>query len=377
MRFFKVLSMVILLTVLVGSLISDDQKFSAQDKATFKGAKIHRKDGRYEKAFPMFEELLTKYPDNLQVIYNISLCHYYTENYLEANKFFDKAIELTNTVIEKIKKENADNPKKADKEIKKFSKDIDKNFSLEKIQKFKTSIYQKLYNNIYEQYKNENYDEVISQASTLLEIAPDSSNVVVFIMNSYLKKEDYDNAIKYRIKISEIEPDNAIVKSQIADYYYNINDYENALNWYLEVIKLDENNTDVLFTMGLCYEQLEKPEKALETFEKIIELDPQNLDAIFNSRVFASNLELNDKKLKYWKMEIDLAGDELDVQDLSYLCYELYNSEKYDDVLKYAKLWYNNDNTSKEAVQLLYQSAKKSGEKDLEQKYEKIYQEMP
>jgi len=377
MRFSKVLIVSIILIILTCSLISVEQKFSAQDKATFKGAKIHRKDGRYEKALPMFEKLLMNYPENLQVNYNISLCHYFSENFLEANKFFEKVIALANPFLEEINAEYSDNPKKAEKEIKNFNKEIDKKFSLEKIQQFKTSIYQKLYNNIYEQYKNEAYDKVVELASELLEIAPDSSTVHVFILKSYETKKDSSNAQKTRIRISELEPENFDLKMQIANHYYNIEDFENALNWYSKALELDENNTGVLFTMGLCYEQSDKPEKALETFEKIIEIDPENIDAIYNSRVFAAKLKLNDKKLKYWKMEMDLAKDSPDIQDLSYLCYELYQNEMFDDVLKYADTWFNNDNTSKEAVQLLYQSAKNTGNKDLEEKYEKIYKEMP
>jgi len=351
MRFLKALSVVIILTILAGSLISEDQKFSAQDKATFKGAKIHRRDERYEKALPMFEELLIKYPSNLQVLYNISLCHYFNEDYIEANNFFNKLIEETNPIIDEINSKNADDSKKADKEIKKFYKDIDKNFSLEKIQQFKTSIYQKLYQNIYNTYKDENYDEVISQTSELLEITPDSSKVYIFILKSYEMKEDSINVLKTRIKIAELEPENFDLKMQIANNYYNDGDYENALEWYQKALELDTLNIDSQYNIALCYKNLDNKEQAFKEFEKYIELDPQGLDIIIETYYLARSLDKTDDAMKYLIIAHQLVPERTDI--LSDICYYLNSKEKWIELLAYAEKLLVVNSSSKEAQQFI------------------------
>jgi len=76
-------------------------------------------------------------------------------------------------------------------------------------------------------------------------------------------------------------------------------------------------------------------------------------------------------------VDIDAADGTIDnPMYVTTVCYKLYGLKKFDELIKYAEMWHNLDSSSLEAVQMLYNASKEINNRELMDKYNKMYQEM-
>lgn len=104
----------------------------------------------------------------------------------------------------------------------------------------------------------------------------------------YLLKSEYDvindsvNVIKTLEEGFKKYPDTSLILIEIVNYYLTTGDVEKGLE-YLELAEEHEsNNPSIYFAKGTLYEKSGNKEKALESYNKAIEINPEYFNAYFN-----------------------------------------------------------------------------------------------
>ena len=104
----------------------------------------------------------------------------------------------------------------------------------------------------------------------------------------YLLKSEYGiindsvNVIKTLEEGFKKYPDTSLILIEIVNYYLTIGDAEKGLIYLERAEKLESNNPSIYFAEGTLYEKSGNKEKALEAYNKAIEIDPEYFNAYFN-----------------------------------------------------------------------------------------------
>ena len=366
--------MIMIVSVACLMLSADPIELTGQNKTDFRSADMYYNQKIFEKALPLYISILQDNPDHIETLEKTAGIYYeIKQDYYEANSLYTKAINSINKIFDDYEILKSEDKKEA-KNF--YKKNIIKHKLEDKIQQmkaFKFNCWIFIYKAANEQFKAEYYDIAAGEFIKLLSIAPDSVKTIKMISNCYVKMEKLDKALDYLLKIYEMSPSDLSIVEQIAGMYYEIEDYGKSAIWYDKASKLDPENASYIYDQGICYTNLKDNDNAFKSFAKVIEIDPTNIDAAYNAYNFANKLEKSDEALNYLKIAVDLEDNS---ESLSVLCFQLYQAEMYDDVLKYSGKWYEQDNTSKDAVNLLYNSSKKLGKEELVEKYEKILRDL-
>jgi len=427
MRYFR-LGLLVVIILSASIIVAEEyQDLTSEGKKNLRSANMHLGGERIQKALPLYFEVVNENPYHIESLKKIAGIYYdFKKDYYTASEYYQKAIAAIDKEIEALEKEISENPKKE----KKIKKEIDSFLEdREFLDKLNTSCWTQLFVNA--QYKftiaNDFYalnpqnldltdpnniaaindllkkvmvdtievetvaenpvnieeistpfdnllDETIEDFKKLYDFAPDSIKTIKMLSYAYNVKQDEEESLNYLIKVAELDPDDELVRQQIANSFYSSGNYEEALKWFQSAAEANPDNPDSYFNMGITYEKLENHEEAFKAFEKVVEIDPENLDAILYASNIASKIDRKDDSIKYLKMAIEL--DPGNINYLSFISYYLFQEKKYDEVIIYAEKWFDADNTSKEAAQLIYQSAKNTDNAELMQKFEKILTEM-
>ncbi|KQC08284.1 MAG: hypothetical protein APR54_04855 [Candidatus Cloacimonas sp. SDB] len=427
MRYFR-LSLLALIVFSASFIAAEEyQDLTSEGKKNLRSANMHLGGERIEKALPLYFEVVNENPYHIESLKKIAGIYYdFKKDYYKASEYYQNAIAAIDKEIEVLEKEISENPKKE----KKINKEIDSYLEdREFLVKLNTSCWTQLFVNA--QYKftiaNDFYslnpqnmdltdpdnisaindllqkvmvdtinvetvaedpvnieeisapfdnllDDTIADFKKLYDFAPDSIKTIKMLSYAYNVKQDEEESLNYLIKVAELDPEDELVRQQIANHYYNSGNYDEALKWFQSAAEANPENPDSYFNMGITYEKLENHEEAFKAFEKVVEIDPENLDAILYASNIASKIDRKDDSINYLKMAIEL--DPGNINYLSFISYNLFQKKKYDEVIIYAQKWFDTDNKSKEAAQLIYQSAKNIDNTELMKKYEKILIEM-
>ena len=134
-----------------------------------------------------------------------------------------------------------------------------------------------------------------------------------------------------------------------------------------------------MFIAGLAYKNAGKDSLSYSAFQKALQFDPENMNIIVTLSNIALSLKDSEASTMYLQKAVDLDAADETIDNPMYvttLCYKLYGLKKFDELIKYAEMWHNLDSSSLEAVQMLYNASKEINNKDLMDKYNKMYQEM-
>ncbi len=99
-----------------------------------------------------------------------------------------------------------------------------------------------------------------------------------FIAGSYAALEDYEKAKVYFAKMLELQPNSPEVLDQLATVHFNTKDYEKAIENWTKLAQMPEPGAHVFDFLGRAYFKLEENEKALEAWQRCLQLDPSNSD---------------------------------------------------------------------------------------------------
>ena len=197
--------------------------------------KIYYNLGQKEKAFELFDEAISKEPDNINLL--IEKADYIPgEDYEEALKIYDRVLEI--------------NPNYADAYYQKsilsvYAKDE------ENAMRYAKKAVEMDCNNVKYQYNLakmysyiEDYDKAIDCAKFALSITPDDVDKYWFIGRMYLLKGDAQSAITYYKEILAINPNDFAVLSGIANNLSAYNHPKYAYEYYQKAFRINPYDYD-------------------------------------------------------------------------------------------------------------------------------------
>ncbi len=377
LKFFVTL---IVLFVLSGSLFAASQELTADGKKNLRSANMHLGGNRYEKALPLYKTVLEENPHHIVALEKTGSIYYdIKKDYLKARSLFITAIQEINDVFAEYEELKKTDEKAAGKFYKKQIKKAKLDEKLEQLDQFKDSCFIQLINAGKVKLKEEDYNGAIQIFTDVINVIPDSTISYRLMALSYEKLEDTENFIKYFIKTAELDPTDIIARQKLANYYFNEKKYEEAGNMYMETAELEPENPDNFYNAGLAFMNAKKDTLAYNAFIESNKLNPTNMDILVTLSNLALKMDNHDESTRYLQEAVDLDKEDGKVDNPDYittLCYKLYGMKRFDELLKYAELWFETDPSSIQAVQMLYNAAKELNNKKLMSKYEKIYKQM-
>jgi len=426
MRYLRllVLTMIVISSL---NLAAELQDLDSAGKKNLRSANMHLGGERFEKALPLYLSVIEANPYHIEALEKTAGIYFdFKRDYYKASEFYNKADEAIDMEIADYEKLIAENPKKEKKYTKKITPLQEKKTFLATLNsscwtqiflraqsKFTVAndfyslnpqeldmtdinnvkVVNQLLNRIYADTINvstvaENpadmevvtghftklLDESISEFTQLHEFAPDSIKTLKMLSFAQNVKGNKEETLQSLIKVAELDKEDEMVRQQIANTYFGDGNYEEALIWFQSAADSNPENSDSYFNMGIVYEQLDNKEEAFNSFVKVVELDPTNLDAVLHASNLAAKIDKKEESINYLKMAVDLDPGNIDY--LQFLSYSMFQEKNYEETIIYAQKWYEVETTSKEAAQLVYQSAKLSGNNELESKFEKILTDM-
>ncbi len=405
--FFKLFIMIVVILLIAVSLFAESQKLSADGKKNLRSANMYLGQKIYDKALPLYEEVLIENPHHIVSLENIAEIYYdIIQDYFEANSFYSNAITEINSIFAEYQEILKTDENAAKKFYKKHIKKEKLEDKLEQITKFKASCWIILFKKAQNKFSIVNdfnslnpdtfdmtdinsvktlnsllikinadtinttdlanntisvdeigvhfdnlLDESLIEFLALSEIAPDSTKTIKMLAYAYNEKGDTEKTLEYMIKNTELEPEDDMVRTQIANTYFNMEDFEKAIDWYKKASEINPLNFDNFYNLAITYSRLDNPEQAYESYKKALEIEPDNIDAILSAYGYAARLNLIDEAISYLKRAHEFEPERTDI--LSDLCFYLSNSQRFEDLLIYAAKWYELDKESQDAQLLL------------------------
>ena len=129
---------------------------------------------------------------------------------------------------------------------------------------------------IYHGHKKD-YDKAIKYCNKWVEIHPTSPYAYWGLGNVYqYGKKDYDEATKYYNKAIELDADFAFLYRDLGDIYKDIKkDYDNAIKCYAKAIELYPECKYTCLQMGMIYVELGHKEAAIEWLNAALRLEKE------------------------------------------------------------------------------------------------------
>ena len=379
-EFKKILFIIGIISIFGTSLFAISQDLSAQGKKNLRSANIHLGGKRHEKALPLYEMVLEENPNHVDALNNIAAIYYdMTGDYVKAREYFIRLIDVINSIYAEYEELKLTNEKAA----KKYFKDNIKKPKLEKMLKsvisFRDNCFTQLINGGKLKIQSEEYEEAIKIFADISEVIPDSTITYRLTALCYEKLGDMENSRNFFIKTAELDPSDIFAKQQVASLYYNEENFIESGNWYLEAAKNDPENPDNYYNAGIAYKNAKNDSLAYGAFQKALEFDAENLNIIVTLSNLALSLKDSEASTMYLQKAVDIDAADGTVDNAMYvttLCYKLFGLKKFDELIKYAEIWHSLDNSSQEAVQMLYNASRELNDKKLMDKYNKMYQDM-
>jgi tetratricopeptide (TPR) repeat protein len=333
----KILVGFLLVTIFAVNLMASSQELTVEGKKYVRSANMHVKDGRFEKAMPLYELVLEENPNHIEAMEKIAGILYDKEaNYKKADIYYQRIlVEIDNIFAEyeEILKTDEKAAKKFyKKNIKKTKLDEEKKITT--LKKLRSSCWVKMF----KEAQNETDDTIaLENFLYIYSIAPDSIKTVKMLAFKYSTIGDEPKTLEYLIKAAEMNSADDMVRTQIGNTYFDNGNYEDAVIWYQSAADVNVENVDNFFNLAIAYDKLKNDEKSIENFEKVIAIDPVNLNAIVNlSNKYAKIGDIN-KSLELLKKAIELDPENLDY--VSFLCTKLSIEKRFEEFLEYADKW--------------------------------------
>ncbi|MDA3813899.1 MAG: hypothetical protein PF570_06560 [Candidatus Cloacimonetes bacterium] len=379
-EFKKILVIIGIISIFGTSLLAISQDLSVQGKKNLRSANMHLGGKRPEKALPLYELVLEENPYQIDALNNIAAIYYDIKgDYAEAREYFIRLIVVINSIFAEYEEIKLTDAKAAKKFFKENIKKPKLEKMLESVIKFRDNCFTQLVNSGKLKIKNEEYHDAIKIFTNIIEIVPDSTITYRLMALCYEKLDDLENSRNYFIKTAELDPADFYAKQQVASLYFNEENFIEAGNWYMEAAKIEAENPDNYYNAGLSYKNAGNDSLSYNAFQKALELDPENISIAVTLSNIALSLKDNIASTMYLQkaVEIDIADGKIDnTMYVTTLCYKLYGLKKFDELIKYGEMWHSFDDSSKEAVQMLYNASKELNNKELMNKYNKMYQDM-
>ena len=184
-------------------------------------------------------KLLEQVPDDVQIINILGITSIHTQNFNEAEKYFQKLL-----LIEK----NADNY-----------------YTLGNIQK-----------------KQNKFSEAVVSYKNAIKINPHFSEAHNNLGNTKKSLNKKDEAIYHYKKAIKLKNDNIAALINLSMILKEKNNYEELIETYEKILNLDPKNVKTLYNLGTAHLFLGNTSKAREYFENTIKIDKFNIPSFRN-----------------------------------------------------------------------------------------------
>ena len=379
-KFNKILFLIGIISIFGTSLLFAAQELSVQSKKNLRSANMHLGGDRHEKALPLYELVLEENPNQIDALNNIAAIYYDMKgDYPKAREYFIRLIDVINDIFAEYEEIKTTDEKAAKKFFKENIKKPKLEDMLESVIHFKDNCITQMVNSGKLKIQSEEYEAAIEIFTNIAEIVPDNTVTYRLMALCYEKLDDMENARNYFIKTAELDSTDVYAKQQVASLYYNEGKFIESGNWYLEAAKNEVENPDNYYNAGLAYKNASNDSLSYSAFQQALEFDPENINIVVTLSNIALSLKDNNASTFYLQkaVNIDLVDGTIDnPMYVTTLCYKMYGLKKFDELIKYAEMWHSFDNSSKEAVQMLYNASKELNNKELMNKYNKIYQDI-
>jgi tetratricopeptide (TPR) repeat protein len=348
----RLLVVMTILALFSASLFSASQDLTAYGKKNLRSANLHLKEGRPEKALPLYETVLQENPHNIEAMNNLAAIYYDTnKDYKKAHEYFTLTLQEINDVFTEYETLKESDEKAAKKFYKREIKKKDLTEMQERTPKFIQSCWIKLFNDAQEDFNAENYEISLDKFIYVYDLGPDSVVTMKMLAYNYMKLNDEENSLVFLEKVAENDLTDGMVRTQIGNTYFERGDYETASKWYNKAIEINPDNVDNYFNLAITYTKLKDQENTLSAYEKVLEFEPENLDALLYASNIHATLGNLDKSIEYLKKAIEVEPGNAD--RISFLAFKLAQEKRWDEALKYATMWKEIDQESTEAQNLI------------------------
>ena len=379
-KFKKILFIFGIISIFGTSLLFASQELSVQGKKNLRSANMHLGGDRHEKALPLYELVLEENPNQIDALNNVAAIYYDMKgDYPKAREYFIRLIDVINSVFAEYEEIKTTDEKAAKKFFKENIKKTKLEDMLESVIHFRDNCITQMVNSGKLKIQSEEYEAAIEIFTNIAEIVPGNTVAYRLMALCYEKLDDMENARNYFIKTAELDSTDVYAKQQVASLYYNEEKFIEAGNWYLEAAKNEVENPDNYYNAGLAYKNAGNDSLSYSAFQQALEFDPENINIVVTLSNIALSLKDNKASTLYLQkaVNIDLVDGTIDnPMYVTTLCYKMYGLKKFDELIKYAEMWHSFDSSSKEAVQMLYNASKELNNKELMNKYNKMYQDM-
>lgn len=253
----------------------------------------------FDKAIPIFKNILRKKPDQIEAIANLAVIFSNQKKFTEAEKLFSKAITygakdrniIFNQINIKIELKKID---EANQLLEQFNQTKDIQFYLVNLKilriKNKKSMAMDVINEIthssfYQNYELrlgvaytynyfKNYPEAICLYKDLYKENKQNLTVLFNLGVSLNNNHNYSEAVEYFRKAEEYTGFDSTIKKNIAASFLHQEMYSAALDELQKCIKIDKSDYDCHMKMAYIHILEEKISKAIEIYDEVIAVEP-------------------------------------------------------------------------------------------------------
>lgn len=279
----------------------------------------------------------------------------------------DKAVEYNKTAFENYDKSIAI--------MEKYEKPTEKELAaIRDMKKRRTSAWTRIFNAADTQLAEGNTATAIEIFETVAAMDLSRTEPLYKLATIYQKDmKDEAKAEAILLKIYDVDPENTEVQESMGIFYLNKKDYTAALPFFEKVKLAEPMNVNNLMNLSFCQFELEQYEAAKLNNQMVLAIEPNNEDALADAKYIAYKLKDNAAALGYLKKLLEIRDDDKDFQEISFLLNEMQN---FEEMITYARKWYEYDGLSKDAVRLVILGAQKTKNKALETEFNNILKKM-
>jgi len=311
------------------SMVERLEKVSESDNEVFmlKGMILNQL-GKVTEAEKVFEKALELSYENIgEILYDIALSFQYVNQYKTALKYLEKA--------------NKRKPRKLSilydlaycyDRIHDFDRGIAYYESYLDLEPFSENVW---YNLGLLYFKKENFRKAVECYDFALAINDQYSSAVFNRANALANLSEYKEAIVAYEECILLEPENVLAHCYLGESLEKLEQYDEAISWYEKATKVDPTFSESWYGIAVCYLFRKLYQDALYYANKAISLDEENPDFWFTLGNIHVHLGSNTDAVKAYSRtcELDPYDDEAWL-NLAHLEFKQGNIEKAINILK-------------------------------------------
>lgn len=219
-------------------------------------------------------------------------------------------------------------------------------------------------------FDTKKYDDAISAFEITNKLDPSKQEPLRMLVASYQALKNDAKVELYMNKILAVNPEDAEIIRMMGSHYYVNKDYRKALEYLKKTMITAPLDTLNIMLVAESYYELKEYQPALDALNKILKLNPESIEALKFAKDVAMDMKNPTAEIDYMKRIVALEPSN---ENKTKYCYLLLQNKMYTDLLDFAELWYQKDNTSMDAVTFCANAANQLERKDLVKKYTDIY----